>query len=59
MWYSYWLMNKAVLANGLVEENQVTNPNRESRQRQRDAEGVTFIIVSHSLVEIHRLIEMG
>ena len=39
MFYYHWLMNKAVSANGLAEQSQAENPNRdiESRRSQGDA----------------------
>ena len=62
------LVNKeAAWANGLVEQSQAGNPNRdtESRRSHRDAiqlpkeKDAGTLPVGHSLMVIHRLIEMG
>ena len=62
----YWLMNKAVLTNGLTEKSQagkhIYREKVESKRYHISVEGEKCqktLPVGYSLVLIHRLIEMG
>ena len=68
MFYYHWLMNKAVSANDLAEQSQTENSSREIYIERIDGAKETLcscyrsnmlVPVSHSLVVIYKLIEMG
>ena len=64
----YWLMNKAVLVNGLAEQSQMENPNRDihveyavSKRQQVATKGNRYpeiLLIGHSLMVMQRLIEI-
>ena len=37
MCFFYWLMNKAILANGTLDERQVGNPSKDTEKTKADS----------------------